>query len=146
MSKRTEEAVSVISGGYNCAQAVLSAFAQEFGVERGQAMKIAAGFGGGMVRQGDTCGVVTGALMVLGLRHGSGELDDSAKKQLHTRAWQFLADFKARHGSTVCRDLLECDLGTEEGRKRAQETRVTKVRCPGFVESAVQILERADQS
>jgi C_GCAxxG_C_C family probable redox protein len=142
MSERTEEAVATFKEGYNCAQAAFSAFAVELGMSREQAMKVAIGFGGGMARQGDTCGAVTGAMMALGLAHGSAEADEAAKQRVYASIWQFLAEFRARHGSTLCRDLLECDLGTEEGRKRAHDTGVTKARCPGFVGSAVEIVEK----
>ena len=51
---------------YNCAQAVLVAFAQEMGMTEEQAYRLGAHFGSGM-RHGSTCGAVTGALMVLGM-------------------------------------------------------------------------------
>ena len=51
---------------YNCAQAVLVAFAQEMGMTEEQAYNLGAHFGSGM-RHGSTCGAVTGALMVLGM-------------------------------------------------------------------------------
>lgn len=142
MSKRKEEAVSAFKEGYNCAQAVFSAFAIELGVSREQAIKVASGFGGGMARQGDTCGAVTGAMMALGLAKGSAEADEAAKQRVYSSIWEFLAEFRARHGSTLCRDLLECDLGTEEGRKQAHASGVTKARCPEFIGSAVEIVEK----
>ena len=50
---------------FNCAQAMLGAYAEELGLDRAQALKVATGFGGGMGRMGGTCGVITGAYMVL---------------------------------------------------------------------------------
>jgi C_GCAxxG_C_C family probable redox protein len=139
---KSEQAVATFKGGYNCAQAAFSAFASELGMSREQAMKVASGFGGGMARQGDTCGAVTGAMMALGLAQGSTEADELAKQRVYARIWELLAEFRAQHGSTVCRDLLGCDLGTEEGRKQAHASGVTKIRCPGFVSSAVEIVEK----
>ncbi len=64
---RIENAVSRFAEGYNCSQAVLSAYAEQLGVDGETALKIAAGFGGGLGRMAETCGAVTGAFMVLGL-------------------------------------------------------------------------------
>ena len=73
---RVEQAVSCFQGGFNCSQAVLSTYAQDFGLDREAALKLAAGFGGGMGRMAGTCGAVTGAFMVLGLKHGPTEAGD----------------------------------------------------------------------
>ncbi len=146
MGQRREEAVSVFKQGYNCAQAVFSVFASELGISREQALKVANGVGGGMARRGDTCGAVVGAMMVLSLQHGSSEPDDAAKQRVYGRIWRFMDEFRARHGSVICRDLLECDLATEEGRKQAQASGVTKTRCPGYVGDAIEILERMSAS
>jgi C_GCAxxG_C_C family probable redox protein len=144
MSKRTEEAVALFKAGYNCAQAVFSACVAESGMSRENALKVSTGFGGGMARQGDTCGAVTGAMMAIGLTHGSALADEAAKQRVYESIWRFTDEFRARHGSTICRDLLGCDLGTEEGRKQAHASGVTKTRCPRFVGDAVDIVEKLD--
>jgi C_GCAxxG_C_C family probable redox protein len=56
--------------GYSCSQSILSAFASQFGLAEEFAIKISSPFGGGIARQGETCGAVTGALMVLALEFG----------------------------------------------------------------------------
>jgi C_GCAxxG_C_C family probable redox protein len=56
---------------YSCSQAVFSAFAPQFGISDEQAIKLASPFGGGMARQGQVCGAVSGALMAIGLARGS---------------------------------------------------------------------------
>jgi C_GCAxxG_C_C family probable redox protein len=144
MSKRSEEAVASFKEGHNCAQAVFLACAVESGMSREHAMKVSSGFGGGMARQGDTCGAVTGAMMAIGLAHGSGVADEAAKQRVYERVWRFMDEFRARHRSTICRDLLGCDFGTEEGRKQAHASGVTKTRCPRFVGDAVEIVEELD--
>ena len=69
MSKVTE-ASQLFRDGCACSQAILAVYGQPLGLPRKTAMQVAAGFAGGM-RLGDTCGAVTGALMVLGLRHAA---------------------------------------------------------------------------
>ena len=64
----TDLALSRFSEGFSCSQSVLAAFAPELGLDADAALRVSAAFGGGMGRLGDTCGAVTGALMVLGLR------------------------------------------------------------------------------
>ena len=65
----------------NCSLAILSTYAEDLGLDREVALKAAAGFGGGMGRMAGTCGAVTGALMVLGLKHGPVEADDQQGKE-----------------------------------------------------------------
>jgi len=67
--------------GLNCAQSVLTAFSDDFDVEPAAAARIAAGFGGGIGHLQKTCGAVTGAVMVLGLRCYDAN-DSSASKTL----------------------------------------------------------------
>jgi C_GCAxxG_C_C family probable redox protein len=142
MSEQSEKSVSAFTAGYNCAQAVFSALAPDIGVPQELASRLASGFGGGMARQGDTCGAVVGAMLAIGLAKGSAEPDEAAKMRVYSDIWRFTDEFRARHGSSVCRDLLGCDLGTEAGRKQAHDSGVTKQRCPGFVRSAVEIAEK----
>jgi len=67
---RVEEAVSCFADGFSCSQSIVSTYGTEFGVDREKALKISTGFGGGMGRLGGTCGAVTGAIMVIGLKYG----------------------------------------------------------------------------
>ena len=52
---------------YNCAQSILVPFAGEVGLGEEQAYQLGAMFGSGM-NHGATCGVITSALMLLGLK------------------------------------------------------------------------------
>ncbi len=141
MEKMTEEKAArlMLERGFNCAQATLGHFAEELGLDVKTAMKLASGFGGGM-RLGDECGCATGALMALGLKYGFTEPGDGAgKSRINQTALKFLERFRERFGSVYCRDLLEADLSTEEGRARAAEA-IPK-RCPVLAAGACQILE-----
>ena len=123
----------------NCAQAVLTAFCEELGLDRATALKLARGFGGGMGRGGKTCGAVTGAYMVLGLREAA--MSREGVEAVYARIKEFNANFIALFGSTECKELLDCDLSSPEGLSRARaEGLFTRV-CPGFVRGAVGILE-----
>lgn len=52
----------------------------------------------------------------------------------------FMQRFEAEHGSTLCRDLLGCDLGSEGGYAQAREQNLFKTVCPAYVKSATDIL------
>jgi C_GCAxxG_C_C family probable redox protein len=123
--------------GFNCSQAVFSTYAQ--GIDQETALKIASGFGGGMGRMGETCGAVTGAMMVLGLRFGADQPDREAKERVYARIREFADRFQARNGSTFCRDLLGCDISTPDGYEQAKILFPTV--CPKYVRDACEILE-----
>ncbi len=137
---RIETAASRFADGFNCSQAVLSAYAGEFGLDDDTALKIASGFGGGMGRMADTCGAVTGAFMVLGLKYGQASSDREAKEGIYARIREFADRFQARNGSLVCRDLLGCDISTPEGLQHAKDEKLLTTICPKFVRDASEIL------
>lgn len=129
-----EEAVQLFEDGYMCSQAVLAVFCEEFGLSREQAFKISISFGGGM-RKGEVCGACTGAIMALGLRYGEN------KSKSDEMCVKFLDSFKKENGSYICRDLLDCDIRTEEGIKYAIDNNLFKEICPKMVESAAKITQ-----
>lgn len=129
-----EEAVQLFEDGYMCSQAVLAVFCEEFGLSREQAFKISISFGGGM-RKGEVCGACTGAIMALGLRYGEN------KSKSDEMCVKFLDSFKKENGSYICRDLLDCDIRTEEGIEYAIDNNLFKEICPKMVESAVKIAQ-----
>ena len=92
--------------GCNCAQAVLLAFCEDYGMEKETALAIAAGFGSGMGGLRETCGTVTGANMVIGLAKGEDRM--AANKTFRA----FAERFKEKNGSLVCRELLAVRVKT----------------------------------
>ncbi len=92
--------------GCNCAQAVLLAFCEDYGMDKDTAMMIAASFGSGMAGLRSTCGTVTGANMVIGLAKGSSRADANAAFR------EFAAAFTEKNGSIVCKELLGMRIKT----------------------------------
>ncbi len=141
MSVKVEQAVEKFKKGFNCSQAILSSYSEQFSLDCEKAFRVATGFGGGM-RMGDTCGAVTGALMVLGLKYGNIAAEDKqSKAKTYTKVEEYTRRFKALNGSVMCRDLLGCDISTPEGRKQAEEKGLYTSRCPRLVQDAAEILE-----
>jgi C_GCAxxG_C_C family probable redox protein len=142
MERPGDVAAATFKEGFNCAQAVLSAFGERFGVSREQAMRLAAGFGGGMGRQGLTCGAVTGAFMVLGLKTGATRADDAqAKLRTQELVRSFSRKFSERHRSIACRELIGFDISTSEGFEQAKQAGVFTEFCPRLVREAAEIVE-----
>ena len=142
MSKETDQAVTVYRDEYNCAQAIFSVYGDRFGLDGELAKKIACGFGGGAGRSGGMCGAVAGAILVLGLKYGMADSSRQEEKQLtYEKVRQLLHQFKEKHGSTNCTELLGCDLGTEEGFKKAQDENLLTTVCEKVVGDAGEILE-----
>ncbi len=139
---KAEEAIRLFSGNFNCAQSVLSAFAQELGLEREPALKIATSFGGGIAHLDELCGAMTGALMVIGLKHGMVKDEDlEAKEKTYALSQEFAARFKSRNGSLRCTELIGYNLGLPEDYEKAREADVFNARCKKFVKDSVEILE-----
>lgn len=93
--------------GYNCTQAVVLAFADDFGLDKKTALMIASPFGGGMGRLREVCGTVSAMFMVLGLADGYSEAgDNEGKKRLYKNVQALAEKFREDNGSIICRELL----------------------------------------
>ena len=90
-----EKAMKIFYEKFNCSQAVLGAYAEEYGLTVDQAMKVAACFSGG-VRKGEVCGAVSGAIMVIGLKYGEGT---DYKAIAYPKAAEFMDRFKEKNAS-----------------------------------------------
>jgi C_GCAxxG_C_C family probable redox protein len=136
--KNADLAVSRFKDGLSCSQAILSTYGQELGIDTATALKISAPFGGGMARMGETCGAVTGAFMVMGLKYAK---DKESKEMLYGLINKFVEKFKSRNSSIACRELLGCNIGTPEGMKAVKEKGLIDTLCPKLVKDAAEILE-----
>ena len=80
MNSKCDLAVELLGQGFSCSQAVFAVFADELGLERDVALKVASGFGGGIGGTGRACGALTGAIMAIGYENGSTDAADLDKK------------------------------------------------------------------
>src|SRR5271169_309294 len=136
-----EKASDLFAKGFNCSQAVLAAFAADFGLDEAQALKLACGLGGGMGCTARTCGAVTGAFLVIGLKYGSCKAEDKDSKPLtYRKVREFIEELEKRRGSIECRRLLGIDISSEKGFAEAKEKKLFKIICPKIVEDAADIL------
>jgi C_GCAxxG_C_C family probable redox protein len=140
---RVERAVSCFKEGFSCSQAILSTYGEQFGLNREMALKVSGAFGGGMGRMGKTCGAVTGAFMVFGLKYGKTKVEDEqTKERAYNLVKEFVDKFRSRNGSIVCRELLGCNISTPDGMKIIREKKLITTLCPKFVQDAAEIIEQ----
>jgi C_GCAxxG_C_C family probable redox protein len=138
---KIDNALNAFESGFSCAQAVLTAFAQDAGLPADVTNRLACAFGGGIARRGLTCGAVSGALMVIGLKYGNTKAEDKEAKNLtYIKVNEFCRLFIERHGSLNCGELLGCDIGTEEGMKYFREQGLAKSMCNKYVTDTCEIL------
>ena len=94
------------------------------------------------MRMGKTCGAVTGAVMVLGLRYAKADCDElGSREKVYKAVRQFTSRFRERHDSPLCKDLLGVDISTHEGMEVAIEKNLFREVCPKLVRDAAEILE-----
>lgn len=142
MTSRMENAVSCFNEGFSCSQAVLSAYSDLFNLDQTTALKISQPFGGGIAHQGETCGAVSGAFMVIGLKHGRIQAEDlEAREKTYEKVLEFIEHFTASNGSTVCKELLGFDMSTPEGFQEAENAGLFDTLCPKLIQSSMEILE-----
>ncbi len=142
MKGKKDQAVECFAKGYACSQAVFSTYAPMAGLDYESALRVSSGFGGGMGRLQKACGVVTGAFMLIGCKHGKVKEDDKEAKEKTYALVKIFADrFKAINGSINCRELLGCDLNTEEGMRFAEENNLFSTKCEKYVRDAAEIIE-----
>jgi len=142
METKIEAAVDLFNRGFNCAQAVLSSHCEEYGLSEELAKKLACGFGAGMGYNGEVCGAVTGAFMLIGLKYGKyNEFDNAAKEKTYKLVRDFTEKFKKEYGTIICKELTKYDIVNEEEAVKAKDSGVFKTFCPLLVKRATELAE-----
>ncbi len=142
MSK-VEKAIALFEK-FNCAQSVFAGCGPHEGMSEPMCLTVAGPFGAGMGRQGEVCGAVTGALMVIGVRYGQEMATDPAagRGPVYARVKAFMDAFQKQHGGLLCRELTGCDLRTPEGQEQFKSCDLHHTLCRKLVADAVELLER----
>jgi C_GCAxxG_C_C family probable redox protein len=142
MTTRQEQALTVFASGLNCAQSVVTVYSEVLGFDDALAADLSIGFGGGMGRLQQTCGAMSGAIMVLSLYNSAKYPEAKERKE---RAYEMVREFNSRftamHGASDCRTLLGVDLMTDEGHAQMKEQNLNKTVCQQCVRHAVEIVD-----
>ncbi|MRT94361.1 C-GCAxxG-C-C family protein [Ancylomarina sp. 16SWW S1-10-2] len=142
MKEIEEKALYSFYNGMNCAQSVLTAYADYLDFDPKLALHVTNGFGSGMGKLQKTCGVVTGSFMAMGIYNGAKHADNMvARSETNKMIKQFTHDFKTLHGSLDCKSLLNCDFSTEQGNKQFVDMDLKKKVCSKCISSSIKIVE-----
>jgi C_GCAxxG_C_C family probable redox protein len=134
VSKRARE---LFVSGFHCSESVLLAFAEFKGIHSDLIPKIATGFGGGVSRTCGMCGALSGAIMGINLVAGRMTPTESSEHN-YSLVQTLLKRFAEKNGSLNCRDLLGCDLGTEEGQRSFKDNHL-RDKCTQLVGDAASL-------
>lgn len=123
---RVEKALENHHKGYNCAQAVVCAFADVTDFTEDELFRLSEGFGFGMGTQG-TCGAVSAMVFLAGLKNSKGvdAIPETNKKESYKLARELINTFEEKNKSVICKEIKEQNLRS----------------CDGCIEDAVKILE-----
>lgn len=136
---RAEQAQAYFLEGYNCSQAVALAFLDLLDIPKETLLAAVQPLGGGLARLRETCGTVSAAAVVLGLR-----FPEKSKAEIYSLVREFAEHFRAENGSINCGELLTgAGVRAEKGGEPEQRTPeyYKKRPCPALVFSSAQILE-----
>ena len=113
MKTRVEETIKRHDIGYNCAQAVACTYCDLVGVDEEMMFRITEAFGAGMGGLEGTCGAVSGACALAGMKASTGNLEKpSSKAASYKLSKEILRQFKEQNGSVVCKELKGAGTGT----------------------------------
>ncbi len=95
----------------NCAQSIVAAFSEAFGIDDPLMLRASSGFLGGMMHS-LTCGVQTGGVMVMGLVLGRERLEDGTDglHQIVVTTQELIRRINDRLGSHSCQELTGVDF------------------------------------
>ena len=140
--KNVDSALQKFKAGHACSQAVFATYAVQMGISEETALKISCSFGGGMGRMGETCGAVTGAFMVIGLKHGRvNPLDSESREKTDKLVRKFSAEFINRNHSFNCRELIGYDLTDPRQLEKANADGIFDRVCDKLVSDSAEILD-----
>ena len=109
---RSEKAKAYFLEGYNCAQAVACAFAEEIGVDEKILFTANEGFGLGMGGMDGTCGALSGAIMLAGFKNSDQNIENpGTKAETYKLSKEMVNRFKEKTGSTICKELKGIETG-----------------------------------
>ena len=136
-TERIKLAESLFIKGYNCAQAVALAFADLTNVDKKIVENVSAPFGGGVGRMRNVCGTISGMVITISLIRGYDCSINSQKLALYAEEQELAKRFKDKHGSIVCKELLELAAAKHEDPTMEN---LHKHSCRQFVMDATEIL------
>lgn len=130
MDSRIDRAMQRHDKNYNCAQAVACTYCDLFGVDEKTVFRMTEGLGLGMGGMEGTCGALSGACILAGLKNSTADLDHpSSKAATYVLSRNLVRRFEAETKATRCRDLKGIHTG------------VCLCSCPDCIRTAAGLVE-----
>lgn len=130
METRVDKVAEKHKSGYNCAQAVACAYCDLVGIDEETMFRMTEGLGLGMGGMEGTCGAISAAAVLAGLKISTADLEKpNSKGTSYKAAKACIAAFKEKNSTIVCRELKGIDTG-----------KVLRA-CPDCICDAVAIIE-----
>jgi C_GCAxxG_C_C family probable redox protein len=133
----SQRSLELFKSGYFCAESVLLAIAENQGIQSDLIPKIATGFCSGISRTGGMCGAVSGAIIGINLVAGRSSPSESVELS-YALTQKLISHFERQYGTVNCRQLIGCDLATEEGQRYFLENHLLE-RCFQYAEDATRM-------
>jgi C_GCAxxG_C_C family probable redox protein len=133
----SQRSLELFRSGFFCAESVLLAIAESQGIQSDLIPRIATGFCSGISRTGGMCGAVSGAIMGINLVAGRNSPAESIEVS-YALTQKLISRFESQYGSVNCRQLIGCDLATEEGQRYFMEKHLME-RCLQYAEEATRM-------
>lgn len=143
---RQEQAEANFLKGYNCCQAVLTAFCDELGLSEQEAARLGSSFGGGIGGLRQACGAFTALCMIEGMTNGySDAADKDGKAEQYQRVQAYARAFTAENGSILCGKLLNGCTGVSPQPAERTPAYYRERPCARYVGCAARLMDAALQ-
>ena len=130
MQSRVNDCIMRHDMGFNCAQSVACTYADLVGCDEQTIFKMTEGLGLGMGGMQGTCGALSGACVLAGMKNSGGDLQNpTTKAQTYQLSREIVRRFHEKAGATICKDL------------KGVETGVMIHSCPDCIRDAAAIVE-----
>lgn len=110
---------------YGCSRSVLNALQLHLNIGDGSVIKASVGLAGGVARNGNVCGALTGGIMAIGLIYGEGKLDFPTSSPYYTKLMEYggkLYDrFEKEFNGVTCRDVQKTIHGKSWNLRNPEE-------------------------
>jgi len=131
MESRIQRALENHKKGYNCAQSVACAYCDLVGVDEAVMFRAAEGFGAGMGGKETTCGAVSGAVLLAGLKNSDGAIQEpKSKGSTYKLSGQIVEEFTRKNKSVICKEI------------KREKTGEPLRSCDGCIEDAAFLAEQ----
>jgi C_GCAxxG_C_C family probable redox protein len=128
------------NGGMTCSQAILTTFGPDVGIAPIAAKTLGRPLCGINIGKHGICGYINGAAILLGMSRDREE-ESAARKETSAAVDTLCQQFKAKHGSLHCKDLVGADMRTPEGIKAVRENNLIAKHCYDYGRDVAALLE-----